>query len=218
MIQVNHMSAHNKRSGFTLIEMVIAVAIFAVISALAFGGLNAVVNGQESLKNSTQQLKQLQLAFRYLERDLTHFINRPIRDNFGDLQGAIIGDENTVLTFSHSAWRNPANLVRSKIQRVTYEYADNTLTRHTWAHLDGAAPEESFDAKLLENVESITLRYLQGDNSWHTTWPPLNNSNQAILPPKTLEITIKYENWEEIKRLFVLPLTPIQQITPVSPS
>lgn len=199
-----------KQTGFTLIEMVVAVAIFAVVGILAFGGLNAVVNGQESLKNSAQQLKQLQLTFRYLERDFGHFINRPIRDNYGDLQYAITGDEETAVSFSHSGWRNPANLVRSKVQRVTYAYSENTLTRYTWAHLDGAEPEESFDSKLLEDVESFKLRYLDRANQWHTTWPPLNNSNpQQLPPPKTLEITIKYSNWDEIKRLFVLPNTPI---------
>ncbi len=201
------MTMRNKLPGFTLIEMVIAVAIFAVIGVLAFGGLNAVVNGQESIKVSAQQLKDLQLTFRYLERDLGHFINRPIRDNFGDLQGAIIGDDEKTLSFSHSGWRNPANLVRSKIQRVTYEFSENALTRYTWSHLDGAEPEDSFESVILENVESFKLRYLQDDNSWHPTWPPVGSGGRVIEPPKTLEVIIKYENWDEIKRLFVLPVS-----------
>ena len=197
---------HNKHSGFTLVELLIATFIFAIVSAMATGGLNYILNGQESLKQSTLQLKKLQLAFRYLERDLGHFINRPIRDNFGDMQHAIAGDEDKIISFTHSGWRNPANLVRSKVQRVTYEFSENTLTRHTWGHLDGADPEESFDSKILDDVESFKLRYLDRANQWHTTWPPLNNSNpQQLPPPKTIEVTIKYSNWGDIKRLFVLP-------------
>lgn len=195
----------HRDQGFTLIEMVVAVAIFAVVGVLAYGGLNQVLQSQEHIQDSAKRLKNLQLTFRYFERDMGQMINRSILNQYGDPQQALVGNEDKAVSFTHSGWRNPANLVRSKLQRVTYELSENTLTRYTWAHLDGAIAEEFFTTDLLDDVESFTMRYLDRNNQWHATWPPLNSSQQQIGIPKALEITIKAEPWDEIKRLFATP-------------
>ena len=204
MSRLNHSKL--KSAGFTLIEMMVAVAVFAVLGTLAYGGLNQVLKGQNQLQFSSNQLKDLQLTFRYFEKDINQLVNRTIRNQYQDLQPAFVGDEETALSFTHAGWRNPANLARSKLQRVSYELSENVLKRYTWGQLDGAIAEEYFTTDLLEDVESIKLRYLDLNNQWHTTWPPLNNQNniQAGVP-RALELTIKVEQLEEIKRLFAAP-------------
>ncbi|MEM7401651.1 MAG: type II secretion system minor pseudopilin GspJ [Pseudomonadota bacterium] len=193
-------------NGFTLIEMMVAVAVFAVLGTLAYGGLNQVLKGQNYLQSSSNQLKDLQLTFRYFEKDINQLVNRAIRNQYQDLQPAFVGDEDTVLSFTHAGWRNPANLARSKLQRVSYELTENTLKRYTWGQLDGAIAEEYFTTDLLEGVESIKLRYLDTSNQWHSTWPPLNNVNNVQAGvPRAMELTIKVEQLEEIKRLFAAP-------------
>ncbi len=201
MINPRNINIH----GFTLIEMVVATAIFAIVGALAYGGLNHVLNNQEHIQDSAERLKDLQLTFRYLEKDISQVIERSVRDQYGDIQFAFAGDQDKVFSFTHSGWRNPANLVRSRLQRVTYELSDNTLKRYSWTHLDGAITEEFFSTNLLEEVESITLRYLDQNNQWQDTWPPLNSNPQTIGIPKALEITVKAKPWEEIKRIFAGP-------------
>jgi len=196
----------NKSHGFTLIEIIVAVAIFAVVGVLAFGGLNQVLKSQEHIQDSSLRLKHLQLTFRRFERDISQIVGRSVRNQYGDLQHAFVGDEDKTVSFTHSGWRNPANLVRSKLQRVTYELSDNTLTRYSWAQLDGAIAEEFFATNLLEDVESFNMRYLDQNNQWHTTWPPLNSSQQLTEIPKALEVTIKAKPWDEIKRLFAASL------------
>jgi len=192
-------------SGFTLIEVMVAVFIFGVMSIFAYSGLNQVLQGQKYLQTSSDQLKDLQLTFRYLEKDINQLVNRPIRNQYQDLQPAFVGDEEKALSFTHAGWRNPANLVRSKLQRVTYEISENTLKRYTRGQLDGAIAEAYFTTDLLDSVESIKLRYLQG-SQWHTTWPPLNSASfQQVGIPNAVELTIKVENMGEIKRLFAAP-------------
>jgi len=202
------MRAHttNNYLGFTLIEMVVAIAIFAVVSVLAYGGLNRVLDSQEHLQESAIRLKNLQMTFRYIERDMGQIINRSVRNQYGDLQHALVGDEDKAISFTHSGWRNPANLVRSRLQRISYEVSENTLTRYTWAQLDGAIAEEYFGTELLNNVESWNMRYLDQSNQWHTTWPPLNSNLNQTKIPKALEVTIKVEPWDEIKRVFAAPI------------
>ncbi len=196
----------NNYLGFTLIEMVVVIAIFAVVSVLAYGGLNRVLDSQEHLQESAIRLKNLQMTFRYIERDMGQIINRSVRNQYGDLQHALVGDEDKAISFTHSGWRNPANLVRSRLQRISYEASENTLTRYTWAQLDGTIAEEYFETELLNNVESWNMRYLDQSNQWHTTWPPLNSNLNQVNIPKALEVTIKVEPWDEIKRVFAAPI------------
>ena len=204
MYRLNYSKYHT--AGFTLIEMMVAVAVFAVLGTLAYGGLNQVLKGQNHLQSSSNQLKDLQLTFRYFEKDINQLVNRSIRNQYQDPQPAFVGDEDTALSFTHAGWRNPANLARSKLQRVSYELSENTLKRYTWGQLDGAIAEEYFTTDLLEGVELIKLRYLDVSNQWHTTWPPLNNQNNAQAGvPRAMELTIKVEQLEEIKRLFAAP-------------
>ena len=169
-------------------------------------GLNHVLKNQEHIQDSAERLKNLQLTFRYLEKDVSQIIDRSVRNQYGDLQFAFIGDEDKALSFTHSGWRNPANLVRSKLQRVAYELSDNTLKRYSWAQLDGAIAEEYFSTNLLEDVESLSIRYLDTNNGWHTTWPPLNSNPATVGIPKAIEITIKAQPWDEIKRIFSGPI------------
>ena len=197
---------YKHKSGFTLIEMVVAIAIFAVVGVLAYGGLNHVLKNQEHIQDSEKRLKNLQLTFRYLERDISQIIERSVRNQYGDIQFAFIGDEDKAISFTHSGWRNPANLARSKLQRVTYELSENTLKRYTWAQLDGAIAEEYFSTNLLEDIESLSMRYLDSGNQWHSVWPPLNRNPESVGIPKALEITIKAEPWDEIKRIFAGPI------------
>ncbi|MGH1536989.1 MAG: type II secretion system minor pseudopilin GspJ [Gammaproteobacteria bacterium] len=204
----------NNSFGFTLIEMMIAIFLFSIVSVMAYGGINYVLKGQNYLQSSSNQLKDMQLTFRYFEKDINQMINRSVRNQYQDLQPSFVGNEDKVFSFTHAGWRNPANLTRSKMQRVSYELDENILKRHTWGQLDGAIAEEFFTTDLLEGVESIQLRYLDQANQWQSTWPPLNNSTvqqsgivQQFDIPRALELTIKMENMEEIKRLFAAPAT-----------
>lgn len=185
--------------------MVVAIAIFAVVGVLAYGGLNRVLASQEHLQYSALELKNLQLAFRYIERDLGQLINRPIRNQYGDLQNALVGDQDEAFSFTHSGWRNPADLIRSRLQRVSYVVTDSTFTRYTWSQLDGAIANEYLETELLNNVQAFNVRYLDQANQWHANWPPLNTNINDSTIPKALEITIKVKLWDEIKRIFVAP-------------
>ena len=60
----------NNSFGFTLIEMMIAIFIFSIVSIMAYGGINYVLKGQNYLQTSSDQLRDMQLTFRYFEKDI----------------------------------------------------------------------------------------------------------------------------------------------------
>ena len=71
-------------AGFTLLELLVAVAVFAVVGVMAYGGLQAVMSQQQRTNEHAQRLADLQLAYRVMQRDLEQLIDRPIRNEYGD--------------------------------------------------------------------------------------------------------------------------------------
>ena len=72
------------QQGFTLLELVIAIGIFAIMSAMAYGGLNTALNTREHADSQAERLAQLQKAMLILGRDIEQAINRPVQNNYAD--------------------------------------------------------------------------------------------------------------------------------------
>jgi general secretion pathway protein J len=211
-----------KSQGFTLLELLIAVAVFAVLSALAYGGLNSILLTSRYTQEDAERLAALQLAMRYLQRDLEQAINRPIRDQYGDPQPALKSAEadsdQPLLSFTRAGWPNPAGQTRSELERVAYNFnqVKKELVRITWPELDGAGQETAIKTTLLEGVNALKFRFMNEQGQWLAAWPPLQQSSAvgslslqqsptANPLPKALEVTLKAKPWGEISRFMVLP-------------
>lgn len=190
--------------GFTLLELLIALSIFAVIAALAYGGLSTVLQGDARLARQSEQLAQLQRAFLFLERDLQHFLPRPIRDEFGAVRPALQGTS-SALEFSRAGWSNPLGQPRSQLQRVGYYLEQGALYRVYWRVLDRAQDSQPARVPLLEEVDGLAVRYLDAALAWHDEWPPQNLQNQGDKQStvlKALEISLRLAEWGSLARLF----------------
>ncbi|HKF96554.1 MAG TPA: type II secretion system minor pseudopilin GspJ, partial [Gammaproteobacteria bacterium] len=168
-----------RRSGLTLIELLISVAIFAVLSALAYGGLNNVLLTSTHTQAETKRLTTLQLTMLYLERDINQMIDRPIRGQYGDMEPALVAPppdaEQPLMSFTRAGWANPAGQLRSQLERVAYDFDEEKeqLVRITWPLLDGASKETEIKATLLDAVTGLKFRFMDDQEQWHTSWPPL---------------------------------------------
>ena len=202
---MNSKSQHNH--GFTLIEIVIALAVFAIVGTMAFTGLNAMLKWQTDLEVRSDQIKSIQLTMKYLERDISRAITRPIRDQYGDSQPAFSSDGESIMSFTYSGWRNPAGLLRSHLQRVAYEIdlEDKEFIRHSWNRLDGAISEDTREAVLLEDVEELKLEFLNPANSWVDRWPALNSEPNSAGLPRAVLISMTVQPLGEISRIFTVP-------------
>ncbi|UCE89614.1 MAG: type II secretion system minor pseudopilin GspJ, partial [Pseudomonadota bacterium] len=78
-----------RQVGFTLLELLVALAVFAVMSAMAYGGLSSVLNMREQTDAAAQRLASVQRAFLRIERDLEQSVTRGVRDAFGSMQLAL---------------------------------------------------------------------------------------------------------------------------------
>jgi len=196
-----------RHPGFTLIELIVALSIFSVVSMLAFGGLLTIQDSREHISRASTELAKLQMAFTILERDITQIVPRGIRGEFGDPQSALIGGGLGVsqgVEFTRTGLRNPAGRPRSHLQRVGYTVKENNLVRLSWLVLDRAQDTEAAEMMLLENVESLSFRYLDTANRWTTEWPPnlTELSEVSLQIPQAIEVTLEVEGWGTLLRLF----------------
>lgn len=203
-------TAPRTQPGFTLLELLVALAIFGVLALLAYGGLSSMLSTRALTDNKADALRELQLAYRSLERDIDDWVPRDIRDEFGQTRPALSsGDQAGVsLELTRGGWRNPAEQPRSTLQRVAYGIRDKKLLRSTWLSLDRAPAATPREQELLDGVTEIRLRFLDTGNAWQDTWPPAGTTTvgtAVIPPPRAIEVTLITERWGELRWLFRLP-------------
>lgn len=214
----NFSRRHHQR-GFTLLELMVAIAIFAVISVIAYSGLNNILATQHALEKQSDRIGRLQKAFMIIARDLEQVVDREALDGFGSPQAAMFTEQygDKLLAFTRNGWNNPfpvAARPRSNLQRVVYSLKEQRLIRSHYDVLDQAPDSVQYDSPLLEKVTSVKVRFLQvivdrrgaKEDKWHDKWP-LDEIERADTPhlPNAVEITIDLEDSGEIQRLFALP-------------
>ena len=194
--------------GFTLLELLIAMAIFAVISVMTFHGFQSILKTREVMEREGDRLASLQRVMVIMSRDFEQIVSRRIRDEFDGQQPALLCSplENQKVEFSRGGWRNPAALARSNIQRISYRFIDNSIVRESWPVLDRTHATKSVSQTILTDVDNFSLRFLDSMDNWQTSWPPEEEtvSNYHRMLPKAIEITLDLEDWGKIHRLFLL--------------
>ena len=188
--------------GFTLLELLVALLIFAVLAVMAYGGLQVVLDAQKRTETQSMRLAELQTFFAILSRDVEQMIDRGIRDNYGEARAALVGDRSSI-EFTRTGWRNPAGFTRSHMQRVAYVIDDNKIVREGWQVLDRAQNSEPITTELLNDVNEIEIRFLDQDLQWQSQWP-VSGTGSSATPglPRAVEIVVDVEGWGRITRLF----------------
>ncbi|MCP4000355.1 MAG: type II secretion system minor pseudopilin GspJ [Gammaproteobacteria bacterium] len=196
-----------RNTGFTLIELMVAMAIFSFLATAMYTGIRQIISEREILLQQTDELNQLQRAVRYLNTDFSQLHPRDIRGPLGqDRIGALSSDpsQDFTLELSRNGWRNPAQAVRGSLQRVRYRLEDEVLIREYWPVMDHLLGADTRQLELLKGVEKIEIAYLDDQLEWQADWPPATNN--SITPSTTiLPLAIRYKltlkSFGEIERL-----------------
>ena len=192
--------------GFTLIEVLVALAVFGVLSVLAYMALGQTLSNADMLGVRMERLEAIQRTIRYLDSDLMQAAPRPVRGLLGDgYEPAIrssFGSE-YALEVTHGGWTNPAGLPRGTLQRSAYRLEDGELIRYHWRVLDRTVNNEPIEMVLLDGVDSIEFRYLTTDGEGSEQWPPTNVAGPAAfrLRPRGVEVVLTLTDEGEIRRL-----------------
>ncbi len=208
--------------GFTLIEVLVASAITAIIGIIAYGFLSSALDAQVSQQQQADRLNELNLFFVALARDVRQAVNRPIRTEFGEeLESAVLGGPGTeyLLSLTRGGWYNPRAVVRSSLQRVAYGLNEKQeIERVAWHMLDRASGQNVYKAVALTGVEGVFFRFLEQDQvrvdddeiakEWSESWPPESFQPQPGQTyeelPVAIEITLTLEDLGEVRRIYAL--------------
>ncbi len=211
----------SRSAGFTLVEVLIALAITAVVATLAYGSLSAVITAVESGRANAERIYEVNRAFTILSRDMRQFVARPVRDEFGELEPSMTGGPAArfLLSLTRAGWHNSTQLPRSNLQRVNYVWEEDTLWRESYPVLDRAGDTEPARVRLLDDVELVELRFLGSleevnagrgsdldSRSWSENWIADTSQPGVELPvPLAVELTVQLTDWGELRRLYALP-------------
>lgn len=200
--------------GFTLVELLVAMFITAIIFAMGYAAINQGLNEREGLRARQDRLSAVQNAMRILAQDFSQVAPRPVREPVGDgMQPALIGsaESQPLVAFTRAGWANPAGIQRPALQRVAYVLEDGTLRRLHWRVLDPTLANTPVRRDLLDGVHSVRFRYMDPTRQWRDQWPPQSNIPRGAGPigldprlrmrPIAVEIVLELEDWGTIVRI-----------------
>jgi general secretion pathway protein J len=149
---------------FTLLEMIVAIGIFAVISVVSYASLNRFLDHRDLLQAEVEKMKTLQLAFSLLQQDMHFITGRMVRDEYGDPEPLLIINNNNVagelLRFT-TARRNVLLPETSTLQRTSYRWENGDFIRLNWRVLDRDQDSSESKYLLLSDVQGVSVTVLQ---------------------------------------------------------
>lgn len=190
-----------RTDGFTLVEMLIALAIFGMITAGSVALLSFSVRAQEMADRQLANLGSVRRAATLLNADFAQAVPRPWRDENGDVQRSFYGtagQETRLLVMVRGGWDNPDGLQRSSLQRVEYRLQAGRIYRVGFAHVDGGAA--SAVTPLIDDVRRVALRYRDREGSWLPAW---DRPDPRDLPV-AVEMVVTTGRLGDIRQLFLV--------------
>lgn len=196
---------------FTLIEVLVALAVFGVLSMLAYATLGSTLSNAEYLTDRMDRLQSIQRAMRYLTTDIMQTAPRPVRSELGDSYTPALYSSlsaNFAIELTHMGWSNPAGLPRGTLQRVAYRIEDGTLLRYHWRVLDRTYSNEPIVTELLEDVDSLYFRFFDPSGESSEVWPPQNQQGGGGMRtrPRAVEIILSIPDHGDLTRLLEVAL------------
>jgi general secretion pathway protein J len=202
--RVNSMAAR----GFTLIEVLIAMAMFAMIGLASYSVFSAVTDGERLSREHTGKLNDIQRALLIIERDITQITERKVRlngnqprDEFIYSNSGSFTSSSQSLGFVRQGWRNPLLVLpRSDLQAIAYQLEDNNLYRLHFNFVDPIVGAEPKKRLLIAGVNALEFEFFH-DKKWQSRF------NGTRLP-QALAIELDIEGFGLLRRQFLVAGMP----------
>jgi general secretion pathway protein J len=195
--------------GFTLLELLVAMAVLAVVGALGYRGLNSILDAEARLQAESRRWSDVSLLFSQLSEDLTMAIGRTTRDDADGTSPALLLHGSSAVPMAAGS----AQLVVTRLgigesaasqsapRRVGYRLRDGTLEYLVWPDLDAAPGSTPAAYELLGDVAELHWQALDVDGRWAADWPV---QRPAAALPRAVSMRIVLAGGAEITR--ILPL------------
>jgi general secretion pathway protein J len=192
-------------NGFTLVELLVAITILAVIGAVSYRGVKSSVDARDRIYAENEYWRSLSRFFLQFEEDMLHSVGRPARNLAGENQNGFVGkaawsgadDAQLVVAKASSSYQGDTQAAT----RVGYRLAGNRMERLVWPLAESAPGQLPRIDTMVEGVRSLRLRYMNEYAVFRPLWP---FPQDIRLRPNAVEISLTLESGETITRLFSL--------------
>ena len=204
------MTAHGRQRGFTLLEIMVATVILAVMALMAYRAVSEARVAVENADSHLNRLREVQRAVQLIVTDFRTLTRRPVRETIGDgYRATLLRDPNSasLVELSHAGWSNGAGTPRGTDQRVVYRLENGKLIREHRTVMDATLATPAVKRELLDQVERVEIRYLTSGREWIAEWPQFGNTADLgfYTRPLAVEITLVLSDYGELKRLVEVP-------------
>lgn len=195
--------------GFTLIEVLVAIMVFASLSLGAYQVVNQVQRSNQVSMDKTERLQELQRAMIVMDNDFRQMAQRQFRfsnDNGGNDKAKvlyvgeyILDSDSNGIVFTRLGWLNPQQAFpRGEIVKVGYRVVQDKLERVWWRYPDTPIDQEPLHKVVLSQVEKLEFRFYDG-TTWQQAW------TKDIQLPQAIEVTLHLKDYGDIRRVYVIP-------------
>lgn len=205
---LKHLSVtrRNRGKGFTLIEVLVSIAIFASLSVAAYQVVSQVQRSNLLSQERTARMNELQRTMVMMDNDFRQMALRRMRTEGEEPAGKLIfwsdyllDSDAKGLMFARVGWHNPQQqFPRGEVTKVGYRLKDETLQRVWWRYPDTPAGQEAIVMPLLTQVESFGLRFYDG-KQWQNEW----DSSDTL--PKAVSVELTLKDYGKITRTYLTP-------------
>ncbi|EGU35891.1 general secretion pathway protein J [Vibrio ichthyoenteri ATCC 700023] len=193
-----------KIAAFTLIEVLVAMSIFAFLAVGAQQVLNQIYRSNAISQERSDRLKTLQRTLVFMDNDFRQMALRQMRTNgeepntklveWGDY---LLDSDGKGVMLPRSGWHNPAQqFPRGEVTKVGYRLKDNQLQRVWWRYVDTPTAQEGMVMPLIDQVETFDMRFFDG-KQWLKQW------DKTMVLPKAVQVSLTFSDYGDIERIYL---------------
>ena len=209
---VSYKLSGGTQAGFTLVEIMVAMAIMALIGVGALSVLNTATNASDNIRNDGNRLNNVQRAFMFISNDMQQLTLRQVRDEYGEKLASMKSDQQAstpFIRFTRLGRRNPARLPRSNLEHLIYTVEDKILYRTSYTYADGMSADAGLKRPILKSVDDMKMTFFDGE-TWHEYWPlaELGFDEIAVSLPVAVKMKLILSDYGEIERIYAISDRP----------
>ena len=191
-------------SGFTLIELMVAIFIFAIISTISYRIISSLVTTNQVITNAQNKWGNIAKAINKISISWQKAIPLAVRDENGVLMPAVLGKNklagnfDSQIEFTISGFIGDPEYGLTPPKRIGFRYLNGSLYMISWPYLNRVPANQPQVDLLLNDIDTFSVGFLYPDKQWRDTWP-MDTGNFTNIP-SGFRIYIKMKSGEEITR------------------
>lgn len=198
---------------YTLIEVLIALAVFAIIAVLTSSALQQTLGINQRLQTHMNEWERFALTIDHINQHITQMVPRGVRGNDGVPIPSFVGQKDYI-EFTRGGYINPQGEKRqSSLARIALLCKNGKLIERRWPVLDSINRKQYQDDILLDNLSRCQFDFLSQQMEWLTPWRANTNTGkrqntamEMLLLPKAIRLELDWRNQGKSQFIFINPI------------